>query len=287
MDLNKEKVYQFTIFIFLLFIVGGVAWHFSQFFDYKPYEMNLDNWEKTSSYFSNIFTPIFTLVTVLLLTLNLKAMNKTNRLSINQLELSIFQKNTRDASFNLISNCQLEYKQKALSELMKTLGNNPILKNKLAAMLGVCDCKDTSQLRDELFRFALKFECDLKMSLSYYRHFSFDEGILKEKELMARGTLPEILTTLVGKVFVNKLKTRHNPDSGDTPLKPSDIDKSLTALELLMKDLLKQKREERDIYPLYIKSFIMNFDMELIMLMVEYDNWLFEKDLKEELKNYK
>jgi len=68
MSYFKEKV----LGIGLLISIVGVVVHFSYYFNYLPETTDLTGWANTAIYFNNIFSPIFLLISVILIYLTWK-----------------------------------------------------------------------------------------------------------------------------------------------------------------------------------------------------------------------
>ena len=58
---------EINLFILLGLLIAGVFTHFSSFFNYEPSSTDLVGWMNTAIYFNNVFTPVFLLISVVLL----------------------------------------------------------------------------------------------------------------------------------------------------------------------------------------------------------------------------
>jgi len=270
---------EISLVILLGLLIGGVFFHFSHYFDYRPAQTNLDGWMNTAIYFNNVLTPVLTLITIGLLASNLKSMKKansliheSNKLVINQNGLDLFVKQVQITRDKFLDNNLFSFKLDVCGKLLEAVGDNPGLTEKVEAF---ADIKPLTL--ESLVSKTIDIKFDVKTCLQLYKHHKkIDEPLDVVGLIRNSDSLEKILLPLMGEVIVEKISNLDRDEN--------ITNEALNSFKYLLEELYQQKEEV--LYTLYIKSFKMNFDTDLVSLIFEFDTKLLNKNLKKELERH-
>jgi hypothetical protein len=243
---------------------------------FNRFGMNLDtpikSWVDTAVYFNNVLTPVLALITVGLLASNLKSMKEANNLVINQIGLDLFVKQVQITRDQFLDDNLFSFKLDVCGKLSDVLGDNSCLKRKVEEFDGIKPLTINSLVNKTI---DIKF--DVKTCLQLYKYYKKIDKPLDVVGLIKNSdNLEKVLRPLMGEVIVEKI-SNFDKDENITNV-------ALNSFKYLLEELYKQKEEA--LYTLYIKSFKMNFDTDLVSLIFEFDTKLLNKNLKEELERY-
>ncbi len=272
--MKDRKIIYFSIALLVLFCATFI--HFYSYFDYSPRKVDLQGWTNTAVYFNNFLTPILSAITIILLWLNLDSLkksnsilNNSNQITLDKLNLDIFIKQVQTVKGKFNDENLFQLKLDICEKLDNFMTENPSTVELVKKLIEV----ESIQL-NTLFSKIYESKINLSNSILLYERYEQDCNIDLNILLENFKDFNDIVSVIAGQVYVDKLKTVKSSDP--------KVYNELVSLMYLFQIIYKEK--EKELYQHFINSFAMNFDMKLAEKVLEYDQYLLDRDINSELK---